>query len=485
MYSSFPKGYYPPTKPNFIFLSETLANKDRVDVVRRVVGFAGCIVVDVRGHSGGLTLQWRNEEGCIIKEVNNHFIYFEVQSEQVGMWRYTGFYGCPERSGRSESWEILTNLASKSSLPWYVIGDFNDLIFLGEKIGERMHPYNLLTRFAETVATCNLVDLGFVGEPYTWEKSRGTENWIQLNKRVYAPKSKHFKFENMGLKEMDCFNVVQNNWTVTSGKEILDIINYCCLQLEEWGGGVKLEYKKKLAEYWGKLRKMRTRRYAHGIQLYNEAQLEYLNLLDKQETYWQQLPRNFGCKKVLETRLKPCIRSLISDRQSVFVNGRLLTDNALIAFEVNHFMKRRKQGKSGSRLKIDISKAYDRPKWAFIRSMMDKFGLHTIWVDRGDPISPYIYIMYAEGLSFILRHNEKAGLLHGCVNARGTPSISHLLFADDCYFFFKSNGSEAGVMRRILDMYENISGQKINYAKSVVTFSSNVTAGVKWKFVIN
>lgn len=131
-----------------------------------------------------------------------------------------------------------------------------------------------------------MVDLGFVGEPYTWEKSRGTTNWIQerldkglatqewcnlfpdaevtvfdgttsdhlplylhLNKRVYVPRSKHFKFENVWLKERDCFNVVQDSWTVTSGKEILDRINYCCLQLEEWGGGLTLEYKKKLAEY--------------------------------------------------------------------------------------------------------------------------------------------------------------------------------------------------------------------------------------------
>lgn len=128
--------------------------------------------------------------------------------------------------------------------------------------------------------------------------------------------------------------------------------------------------------------------------------------------------------KVLSNRLKPCLNLLISDKQSAFVEGRLLTDNALIAFEINHFMKRRKQGKSGvAGLNVDISKAYDRLEWSFIRNMMDKFGFHVTWVERvmklvqtvsynfvhngnlfgdivpsrgvrqGDPISPYIYIL--------------------------------------------------------------------------------------------
>lgn len=214
--------------------------------------------------------------------------------------------------------------------------------------------------------------------------------------------------------------------------------------------------------------------------------------------------------KVLANRLKPCLTSLISDKQSAFVEGRLLTDNALIAFEINHFMKRHTQGKSGiAGLKIDISKAYDRLEWGFIRNMMEKFGFNTTWINRvmgliqsvsysflhsgtvfgditpqrgvrqRDPISPYIYIMCAEGLSSIIRRNEVAGLVHGCIIARGAPTISHLLFADDCYFFFKATGTEAGNMKRILDRYESISGQQINYVKSGITFSPNTSAGCR------
>lgn len=75
--------------------------------------------------------------------------------------------------------------------------------------------------------------------------------------------------------------------------------------------------------------------------------------------------------KVIANRLKVYLPALISDKQSVFVEGRLLTDNALIAFEVNHYIKRRTQGNNGVvGLKIDISKAYDRLEWSFIEHML-------------------------------------------------------------------------------------------------------------------
>lgn len=94
-------------------------------------------------------------------------------------------------------------------------------------------------------------------------------------------------------------------------------------------------------------------------------------------------------------------------------------------------------------------------------------------VRQRDPISPYIYILCAEGLSAIIRRNEEVGLIYCVSIARGAPNISHLLFADDCYFFFRATLAKAGVMRNILDRYETISGQAINMNKSSLYFSPN------------
>lgn len=49
-----------------------------------------------------------------------------------------------------------------------------------------------------------------------------------------------------------------------------------------------------------------------------------------------------------------------------------------------------------------------------------------------------------------------------------------MLFADDSYLYCNANEEEADHMRRLLQEFEQASGQKVNLTKSVVFFSTNV-----------
>jgi hypothetical protein len=50
-------------------------------------------------------------------------------------------------------------------------------------------------------------------------------------------------------------------------------------------------------------------------------------------------------------------------------------DNALVAIEIVHFMKSKTKGRVGDvALKLDISKAYDRIGWEYLRGVMEKMG---------------------------------------------------------------------------------------------------------------
>lgn len=95
---------------------------------------------------------------------------------------------------------------------------------------------------------------------------------------------------------------------------------------------------------------------------------------------------------------------------------------------------------------------------------------------QGDPISPKIYILCAQGLSSIIRRHEDVGLIHGMSIARGAPYISHLLFADDCYMFLRAEEVEARTMKSVLSRYEKLYGQTINLNKSSIIFGPNTRA---------
>jgi len=123
-------------------------------------------------------------------------------------------------------------------------------------------------------------------------------------------------------------------------------------------------------------------------------------------------------------------------------------------------------------------------KTAFINTIFSPIhkyryiGFHRklpIVSDRGlrhdDPISPYLFIICVEGLSSLIHEVEHRNDIRGTMICTGVPVISHLLFVDDCFLFFRAYEREAVVMENILVFYEEALGQAINLQKSELFFS--------------
>ncbi|XP_031120296.1 uncharacterized protein LOC116023435 [Ipomoea triloba] len=163
---------------------------------------------------------------------------------------------------------------------------------------------------------------------------------------------------------------------------------------------------------------------------------------------------------------------------SAFVAGHLITDNIMLAYEAYHFFKRKTRGKVGvAALKVDMSKAYDRVEWGFLRAVLMAVGSYCTrkGATADDPLSPYLFLLVAEGLSSLIDQRMRMGFLHGISVARNAPPISHLLFVDDYFLFLRANSMESQQMRTILDVYSAALGQRINFDKSMVCFSTNVS----------
>ncbi|CAN0911776.1 Transposon TX1 uncharacterized 149 kDa protein [Linum grandiflorum] len=168
--------------------------------------------------------------------------------------------------------------------------------------------------------------------------------------------------------------------------------------------------------------------------------------------------------KVLANRLGRVLPNLISEEQSAFMAGRSIIDNVMVAFEIIHSMRRRQTGKWGEvAVKIDISKAYDRVEWRYLEAVLCKMGFAARWIRwmmlcvksvqysvlvngewvgpivpcrglrQGCPLSSFLFIMCAEGLSAMIHKAAAVGHLTGTRVCRGAPSITHLLFADDIF----------------------------------------------------
>jgi hypothetical protein len=85
------------------------------------------------------------------------------------------------------------------------------------------------------------------------------------------------------------------------------------------------------------------------------------------------------CSKVLENRLREVLDEIILEEQSAFVLGRLITDNVLMAYECIH-STRKKKGRQGCAVKIDMIKAYNRVEWAYLQGIMQKLGFDEQWI---------------------------------------------------------------------------------------------------------
>ncbi|KAL0313070.1 UNVERIFIED_CONTAM: Retrovirus-related Pol polyprotein from type-1 retrotransposable element R2 [Sesamum radiatum] len=209
--------------------------------------------------------------------------------------------------------------------------------------------------------------------------------------------------------------------------------------------------------------------------------------------------------KAIANRIKLFLDSIVSNSQAVFVLGRLITDNVLTAFELNHCLKHKTKGKKGYvSLKLDISKAYDRVEWGFLERVLIMLGFHSNFINlimlcvssvtfsfllngeqfgflrperglqQGDPLSPYLFLFRVEALSGLLKEAKDEGNIRGVAVSRTAPPISHLLLYDDTLVFCEASTEGLTCVKIVLTTFEQASGLKINLLKSAMVVNRSV-----------
>lgn len=141
----------------------------------------------------------------------------------------------------------------------------------------------------------------------------------------------------------------------------------------------------------------------------------------------------------------------------------------MIGFECIHTINNRRMGKGVVVMKLDMSKAYGRVEWSYLKGVMEKVDFCNRWIElimrcvesvsvsvllngvprqtfksrrglrQGNPLSLYLFLFSVEYLSDLLLKEEHSRHYSGfCINNH-CPSITHLFFFKVIVRFFQSH----------------------------------------------
>ncbi|KAL0389915.1 UNVERIFIED_CONTAM: hypothetical protein Scaly_0348600 [Sesamum calycinum] len=332
------------------------------------------------------------------------------------------------------------------------------------------------------------------------------------------PKHKPFRFEASWTASADCEQVIRQGWNTWAGNGQASLAarqRGCAARLQAWSNSKgSHSFKRQIRLREKDLENIRLQPISAASKIEeSKIRADIERLLSEEEVYWKQrgkvhwlkegdrntsyfitepildegrmtLPglktetvNGWNKKRKFVITLKPTLelsRPYTAEEISkalsqmaplnprgltaAFVPGRLITDNVLLAFEVNHYLNTKRWGEKGHMaLKLDISKAYDKVEWKFLEKVLARL----------------------EAFSALLQRAARDGRLQGVAVCRQAPRVSHLLFADDTLIFCQATVEAALCILEVLDIFGRAAGQEINFAKSSVVFSRNTIASLR------
>ena len=240
-------------------------------------------------------------------------------------WLLSSIYASPRLVERRILWSNRAKVAQLHTLPWLLLGDFNEILSGEDKFGGRNINLNRALDFKGCLDASNILDLGFSGLKYTWSNQRKISNLIlEMIDRCFANptwrllypeasvmhlhkvfsyhypvlmelcnslaevRNKPFRFQSMWMLHPDFPRVVKESW----GREQLltDAISGFTRQAKQWNvnvfGNLFARKRRVLARINGAQKALSNNPSDFLIQLEKNLIEEYNLIMPQKEEFW-------------------------------------------------------------------------------------------------------------------------------------------------------------------------------------------------------
>uniref|UniRef100_A0A803PIE5 Reverse transcriptase zinc-binding domain-containing protein n=1 Tax=Cannabis sativa TaxID=3483 RepID=A0A803PIE5_CANSA len=173
-------------------------------------------------------------------------------------FHFFAFYGAPEVQNRCLSWLRLKRLADVApTLPWFTIGDFNEILSNSNKQGGSLRNESQMVNFCSALTHCSLHELDHNGDDFTWARNRQNHRAIAATfslQQSKPPTHKHhnrFRFEKLWLSDPESKYIIARCWNHNIPDSpiatIIDNLTSCAKNLQQWHIGKYGKMKLKIS----------------------------------------------------------------------------------------------------------------------------------------------------------------------------------------------------------------------------------------------
>ncbi|GKU94423.1 hypothetical protein SLEP1_g7921 [Rubroshorea leprosula] len=451
-------------KPNLLFLQETKLEGVEEGLCKKLwySNDFDWIMKSSIGASGGLICMWDKSLFVKLGEFTRDG-YLGIKG-QWGVKKevcfFVNIYAPNERKKKAALWDELRQRIVEEGGRWMLTGDFNAVRSMDERRGKTRESADMKD-FDLFIETARLVDSKLINQKFTWYRPDGTA-MSRLDKILMTVEisSTGGEWVQQGLKRniSDHCAIVLKTRTTDWGPKPFQV-------LDAWQHHSK--FRKVVEDKWNELvvdgfaastiaeLDMKNEEVALEEEELEERRQGFQALWDimrKRESIWKQKSRSNWAK--------------CGDANSRYfhqiANGRKAHNN-IVGISCD--------GKWMEELEEDFVRFFEEFHQNG-RSPTEEFAMGK-GLRQGDPLSPFLFLIVAEGLHGLVKKAEEEGLLQGIMVGNNGLAISLLQFANDTVILGKANSESLFTVKTILRWFELMFGLRINFGKSSV-FGFNV-----------